>query len=144
MKEMAVDIQPVTAECLIHASAQEQVPLALILGLLKTEGGRLGMESSNRDGSIDLGPMQVNDRVWVPMLAKAHFGGNYRLAYEYVRDQGCYNIHVGTWIFRQYVNEAHGDYAEAIGLYNSHNPAPKRAYQMKFAKNFAALFAGRR
>ena len=133
---------PVTAECVIQAGRLQSIPPPLILGLLKTEGGRLGSESVNRNGSVDLGPMQVNDRVWVPKLAEMHFRGDRGAAYAALRDHGCYSVHIGTWILRQYVDEAGGNYAEAIGLYNSHNEGPKRAYQARFARNFRQLFAG--
>jgi hypothetical protein len=37
----------------------------------RAEGGMAGQEVTNRDGSADLGPFQVNDRTWVPHFAKA-------------------------------------------------------------------------
>ena len=134
-----MQVQPVTVECIQQASRLQNIPVMIILGLLKTEGGHLGEESPNIDGSIDLGPMQINNRTWIPMFADKLFHGDQNLTYELVRDQGCLNIHLGTWIFKQYLDEAHGNYAEAIGFYNSHNPIAKRNYQIKFAKNFAEL-----
>jgi soluble lytic murein transglycosylase-like protein len=133
---------PVTAECVVQAARLQGIPPEIILGLLKTEGGHLGSESPNRNGSYDLGPMQVNNRVWVPKLARLHFGGDERAAYAALRDHGCYSIHIGAWIFRQYLQEAGGNYGEAIGLYNSHTEGPKRAYQARFAANFRQLFGG--
>jgi soluble lytic murein transglycosylase-like protein len=131
---------PVTAQCVLQAARLQNIPFQIILGFLKTEGGRLGMESRNSNGSYDLGPMQINSTVWVPKLAVMHFGGDEKAAWVALRDYGCYNINIGAWIFRQYLDEAHGDYADAVGLYNSHNPAPKRAYQIRFAQNFEELF----
>ncbi|GBQ86235.1 conjugal muramidase TrbN/BfpH [Acetobacter malorum DSM 14337] len=106
---------------------------------MRTEGGRLGLEHRNNNGTYDLGPMQVNSR-WMPEVAKLHFNGNQRDAWVAVRDWGCYNIMIGTWVFRRYVDEADGDLKEAVGLYNSHTPKPKRAYQYKFASHYAELF----
>lgn len=131
---------PVTPECILQAAQLQQIPVQIILGLLKTEGGRLGTESRNRNGSIDLGPMQVNNRVWVPVLARMHFGGNQDAAYRMLRDNGCYSIHVGAWIYRTNLDDVNGDYAEAVGRYNSRNEAPKRAYQRRFAEAFSSLF----
>lgn len=133
-------ISPVTEQCIMASSGAFKIPYRIILGFLKTEGGRLGMESPNRNGTYDLGPMQVNSGVWVPRLARMHFHGDETAAWDALRDHGCYNIVIGTWIYRQYVDEAHGDLAEAVGLYNSHNEGPKRAYQMRFAQNFSRLF----
>ena len=133
---------PVTAECLVQAAYYQKIPLPIILGLLKTEGGHVGGVSVNTNGSKDLGPIQINDRAWVPTLAKMHFGGDQEAAYEALRDNGCYNVHVGAWIFHQYVDEANGNLAEAVGLYNSHTPVHKQAYQRRFIQNFVALFGG--
>lgn len=133
---------PLTAACLLQAASVQSVPPAILLGLLNTEGGKIGMQSPNKNGSFDLGPMQINDRVWVPVLAKMHFGGDKAAARVALRDHGCYNMHVGAWIYRQYLDEANGNYAEAVGFYNSHTPDKKRAYQMRFAKKFKELFPG--
>jgi soluble lytic murein transglycosylase-like protein len=131
---------PVTAQCVIAAARLQNIPPQIILGFLKTEGGRLGMESLNRNGSYDLGPMQINSSTWVPKLAEMHFSGDRRAAWIALRDYGCYNINIGAWIFRQYLDEAHGNYADAVGFYNSHNEGPKRAYEERFAANFSRLF----
>lgn len=136
---------PLTADCLLQAAQLQQVPPQILLGILKTEGGKVGSESPNRtkDGrvfSYDLGPMQVNDRVWVPVIAPMHFGGDESLARQALRDHGCYNIHIGAWIFRQKWEESGGDIVEAIGRYNSKTPVHKHRYQRRFAENFRALF----
>jgi hypothetical protein len=131
---------PVTPSCILQAARMQGIPPHIILGLLKTEGGHLGSESLNKDGSIDLGPMQINNRTWVPLLARAHFGGNQRAAYVMLRDHGCYSVFIGAWIFGQYLSEAHGNYADAVGFYNSHNTRQKEAYERRFALNFKELF----
>ena len=135
------NVSPVTPACVLRAAKLQGIPPHIILGLLKTEGGHIGSETLNKNGSVDLGPMQVNDRVWVPILAYWHFHGDRLMAYEMLRDNGCYSVHIGAWIFRQYLDEAHGNYAEAVGFYNSHNEAAKRAYQLRFAQNFKSLFS---
>ena len=131
---------PVTPGCILQAARMQGIPPHIILGLLKTEGGHLGSESLNKDGSIDLGPMQINNRTWVPLLARAHFGGDQRIAYIMLRDHGCYSVFIGAWIFGQYLSEAHGNYADAVGFYNSHNIRQKEAYERRFAMNFKELF----
>lgn len=137
--EAMAEQRPVTRECILKTADAFHVPYRIILTLLRTEGGRLGMEHRNNNGTYDLGPMQVNSR-WMPEIARMHFSGNQREAWDAVRDWGCYNILVGTWVFRGYVDEANGNLAEAVGLYNSHSPKPKMAYQHKFASRYAELF----
>ena len=130
-----------TLECLVQAAALQQVPPAILLGILRVEGGRIGLESRNRNGSYDLGPMQINDRVWVPVVAKAHFGGDQGRARQALRDHGCYNMHVGAWIYRQALDRAGGNHAEAVGLYHSATPGPKSAYQRRFAGVLGQMLA---
>ncbi|MDG4549838.1 MAG: lytic transglycosylase domain-containing protein, partial [Candidatus Contendobacter sp.] len=79
---------PVTVACVQQAAVTYGIPEALILAVLETEGGRPGLARRNRDGSHDLGPMQVNTR-WV-----RREGLNARD----LRDHGCYNLHVGAAI----------------------------------------------
>lgn len=134
------DVTPVTPSCITEAAESRHVPIDIILALLKTEGGRLGMVSTNRDGSHDLGPMQINDRTWVPRIAAIRFSGNQQLAYESLRDDGCFNILVGASIFQDYLAEARGNFAEAVGFYNSHNEPHKHEYQMRFARAYLQLF----
>jgi soluble lytic murein transglycosylase-like protein len=133
---------PVTATCVLESAKLQGIPPHIILGLLKTEGGRIGMEHVNRDGSVDLGPMQINARAWLDRLARMHFNGDRGAAYAALRDHGCYNVLIGGWIFRQYLDEAGGNYATAVGYYNSHNPGPMMAYERRFATNFVELFGG--
>ncbi len=133
--------RPVTAACVLSAARLQRVPAALILGILKTEGGQLGAETRNTDGSFDLGPMQINDRTWLGQIARLHFHGDMAQARQYVRDDGCYNIHIGTWIFKQNLVESHGDYRMAVGYYNSHDAARAERYVRAFIRNLKALIA---
>ena len=130
---------PLTPQCLTKASQLERIPAEILLGILKTEGGHIGSETPNRDGSRDLGPMQINDRTWVGRMANANFDGDRSRAYAALRDDGCYNIMVGAWVLKQYLDEANGDYRDAVGFYNSHNTAHKEAYERRFAANFGVI-----
>ena len=58
----------VLAACLMLASQTYAVPPAVLVGIYKAEGGRVGQESPNQNGSYDLGPMQINT-TWLPDLA---------------------------------------------------------------------------
>jgi hypothetical protein len=130
---------PVTPDCVYASYRLSGVDYRIILGLIKTEGGHVGQAVRNTNGSYDLGPMQVNDQIWVHRLANAHFGGNTDTAYRMLRDNGCYNVFIGGWIFSKYLQETKGDYAEAVGFYNSHTPVHKIAYQHRFAHSFEWL-----
>lgn len=132
-----IQTRPITAECLVRASEHFNIPIPVILGILRTEGGRIGMESPNRNGTFDLGPMQINDRVWVPVLAQA-LGGDQTLARRILRDDGCANVVFGTWILQQHFQRT-GDMATAIGWYHSRTPVHMSRYQERFRQNLAEI-----
>ena len=58
----------VLAACLMLASQTYSVPPAVLVGIYKVEGGKVGQEVRNTNGSYDLGPMQINT-LWIPELA---------------------------------------------------------------------------
>ena len=113
-------------DCLIAAGNAHQEPPAVLVILLNVEGGRLGAVSSNTNGTVDIGPMQVND-IWLPKLA-AHWATTNESAYLALRDNFCANVEAGAWILRMGLDEAHGDFWEGVGFYHSHDPVYKRTY----------------
>ena len=115
--------------CLLAASDVYRIPTALILILLRVEGGRLGAVSGNGNGTVDIGPMQVNT-IWVPQVAR-HWRTTPDAAFLALRDNFCANIEGSSWILRQALDEAHGDFWSGVGIYHSHNPVHKDAYLRK-------------
>lgn len=93
---MAVVTAKMIASCLLLASQTYQVPPAAMIGIMHVEGGRVGQEVLNSNGSYDLGPMQVNT-IWVPQLAKM-WKVDGATARSWVRDNGCVNVYVAAWI----------------------------------------------
>lgn len=146
--EAAIRSSPaITDGCVARAVARYHVPLDIMLGIMRTEGGRVGSASRNTDGSYDLGPMQVNDDTWVPVLARQELGadtpGREKFIEAMLRYNACYNINMGFYIYSQYLRQAGGNYMQAVGYYNSHDPVAMRAYQANFARNFVKLFGDR-
>jgi soluble lytic murein transglycosylase-like protein len=115
--------------CIAAAADAYGVPEALILILLNVEGGRIGTVSPNSNDTADLGPMQVNT-AWVGPIA-GHWRSTPQAAYAALRDNFCANIEGGTWILRQALDEARGDFWSGVGIYHSHNPVYKDAYLRK-------------
>jgi hypothetical protein len=112
--------------CLKAAAELHQVPAGLLALLLSVEDGRLGGVSQNTNGTVDIGPMQVND-TWVPKIA-GHWRASYEAAYRALRDNFCANVEGGAWILRQALDEAHGDLWKGVALYHSHDPVRKLEY----------------
>ncbi len=117
----------VIAACLLLASQTYALPPAVLLGIYQVESGRVGQEvGPNKNGSYDLGPMQINT-LWVPELAK-NWGVNYETARRWVRDDPCTNIGVAAWILRTHLDETQ-DLSQAISHYHSRTPLYGDAYE---------------
>lgn len=118
--------------CLQAAASIYRLPVAAELILLRVEGGSVGAVTRNSNGTVDIGPMQVNT-VWVPTVAR-HWNADGAAAYAALRDSFCANVEAGSWILRQAIDEAHGDFWEGVGLYHSHDPGYKADYLRKVLK----------
>jgi len=119
-------------DCLTAAAAAHRLPPAMLAVLLNVEGGTLGRVSRNTNGTVDIGPMQVNT-VWVPRIA-AHWNTAPASAYAALRDNLCANLEGGAWILRQAMDEAHGDFWGGVGIYHSHDPRHSARYLRQVLK----------
>jgi hypothetical protein len=116
-------------DCIESAASVHRLPPALIVILLSVEGGSLGHVSENTNATVDIGPMQVNS-IWVPSVAK-HWRASPAATFGALRDNFCANVEAGTWILRQAMDEAHGDFWDGVGLYHSHDPGFRADYLRK-------------
>ena len=128
------ETQPLTMECVVAVAQRYQLPVELIGGILAQEHGRLGQSRPNRDGSRDLGPMQVNS-FWLPMLHR------YGVEESHLLHHGCYNLAVGAWIVRY--EHAHGDLWRAVGRYHSHDPQRAAGYAARVEEKARDIAEGR-
>ena len=108
------------AACLIMAANTYQVPAAVMIGIMQVEGGHVGQQVRNSNGSYDLGPMQVNT-IWVPQLARL-WNVSQGTAQTWVRDDGCVNVHVSAWILKQKITEAG---SLVGGIAHDHSATPR-------------------
>lgn len=118
----------ILAACLMLASQTYSVPPAVLVGIYKAEGGKVGQEVSNTNGSYDLGPMQINT-IWMPELAKK-WGVQEETARKWVRDDACTNVGVSAWILKGHLDET-GSLSQAIAHYHSRTPHHGDRYQSK-------------
>ena len=112
--------------CITAAAKVYRLPPAVLVILLNVEGGSLGRVSPNTNGTVDIGPIQVNE-IWLPDVA-AHWNATIADAYKALRDNFCANVEAGAWILRRGLDEAHGDFWEGVGYYHSHTPEHKTRY----------------
>lgn len=114
--------------CVEQVAEVYQLPVELLQAIHKMEGGRPGTTTGpNRNGTYDLGPMQINT-IWLPELKK------HGITREHLLKDGCTNIAVGAWVYRQSLNR-YGDYEKAAASYNAgYNLKAGRGYARKLMK----------
>jgi hypothetical protein len=125
--------------CIESAASAYRLPPAVVVILLSVEGGMLGHVSQNTNGTVDIGPMQVNT-IWVPVVAR-HWNANSADTYAALRDSFCANVEAGAWILRQAMDAAHGDFWEGVGFYHSHDPGYKADYLRRVLRQALRLQA---
>ena len=131
---------PPTYECLYEESSRQRLPPVLILAVMKTEGGKMGQFQKNAsNGSYDIGPMQVNT-IWVKKIAKMTNAPAEKVA-SALAFNGCWNLAVGAWILRSYINEANGNVWQGVAWYNSHTPKFGTAYAYRVEENLQRILA---
>jgi hypothetical protein len=129
----------VTAACIMAAAQAYSVPPIVLASIMKTEGGKVGEYSTNTNGTRDLGPMQINDGVWVKPVAEEFTRGNEALARHKLLNDGCFNVAVGAWILRTNIDSADGNIIEGVGRYHSWTPKHKEKYKKLFVNSYRYL-----
>lgn len=121
-------INHIFAACLMMAAQNYAIPPQVLVGILYVEGGKVGQQVRNSNGTYDLGPMQINT-LWTKVLAD-EWGVPRSYAHRAIRDDACTNINVAAWIFRKNWNEAK-TLPKAIEWYHSRTPSRGRQYRYK-------------
>jgi hypothetical protein len=133
------DGQAAIRGCITAAAEVYRLPPAVLVILLNVEGGALGRVSPNTNGTVDIGPIQVN-QIWLPDVA-AHWNATIADAYKALRDSFCANVEAGAWILRRGLDEAHGDFWQGVGYYHSHTPEHKTRYLREVLRQVLRLRA---
>lgn len=99
--------------CLYEIAEEYKIPPTLIKAIHKTEGGKPGsVVGPNRNGSYDLGPMQIND-LWILEFEKMGIS-----KHELIND-ACKNIKAGAWILAKRYKEFDHSWIDAVKAYNA-------------------------
>lgn len=125
------------AHCIRQAAGGQKWLEVTLWGLRDQEGGWIGAAVPNRNGSHDLGPLQINSW-WVPKIARLleRSPEDVRI---WLRFDPCFNTDAARWIFVAALTEA-GSYWKAIGVYHSPNSERQRRYAIGVAEQMRKRF----
>ena len=118
-------------ECVVEAAETYSLPLAALVGILATEGGKTGEALSNTNGTWDMGAFQVNT-CHVKELLRAGFSPD-----AVLRD-GCANAYAAAWILRKEYDRTRNIW-DAVGAYHSPTPARQTLYARAVNKRYLKL-----
>lgn len=129
--------EPEVARCIRKAAGGQKWMEKTLWGLRDQEGGWIGAEIKNRDGSHDLGPLQINSW-WVPKIAEilARPPAQIRI---WLRDEPCFNVEAARWIFTSALASSQ-DYWRAIGIYHSPHSMRQHRYALSLAAKLRLRF----
>lgn len=124
-------LHPLTADCVLDAARVSGMPAAALFAILATEGGKTGEALSNKNGTWDLGPFQVNT---VHLRELAAMGISPRA----VLCDGRVNAHAAAWLLHKEYRRT-GNLWQAIGAYHSRTPHRRDAYIRRVKSNLERL-----
>ncbi len=118
------------------------LPPRVLPSIQAIEGGHRGSVSDNRDGSQDLGVMQINT-LWIGPLARYTTKPAAAVRARLINDP-CYNIAAAGAILKTYLIADRGDLMQAIGDYHSHTLMLNRLYRGEVMQAAELLFGADR
>ncbi len=108
--------------CFDEAGARHNISPVLLQAIAWQESGmRLDAINRNRDGSWDIGLMQINSR-WLPVLSR------HGITPDQLWDP-CVSAHVGAWILASNFRTM-GFNWDAVGAYNAKRQDLRRRYAL--------------
>lgn len=129
--------QPSLETCIRVTAAGRPWLEKTLWGLFDQERGWVGAEVANRNGTYDLGPLQVNSS-WVSTIS-ARLGKDPHEVHRWLRDDACFSIGVAAWIFLSGYSRSR-DFWQAVGAYHSPTPFRSRRYATAVASKLRRRF----
>ena len=125
------------AECIRQAAGGKAWLEKTLWGLRDQEGGWIGAEVRNTNGSHDLGPLQINTW-WVPKIA-ALVGRSQTEVRAWLMHDACFNAGAARWIFLSALRTT-GDFWKAVGVYHSPTAWRQRRYAQSVSRHMQRRF----
>lgn len=117
----------VIEKCIQFNSDHFGVPKLAIQAILDVEGGKVCTVSKNKNGSYDLGLMQINT-INLNQIKESYSD----ITPADIACKPCLNITIGTWLLSQRINETN-DVWKGIGHYHSRTPKYRDRYLKKIS-----------
>ena len=126
--------------CMVLVANIYHLPPRVLPSIQAVEGGRPGITHLNKDGSEDLGVMQINTR-WLPAFAR-YTGLPETTVRQRLVTEPCFNIAAAGAIMRSHLDATRGDLMRAIGNYHSVTVTLNESYRQRVWNAAAHLFGG--
>lgn len=125
------------ANCIRQAAGGQRWLEVTLWGLRDQEGGWIGAAVQNRDGSHDLGPLQINSW-WVPKIAEMLKRPRQDVRH-WLRYDPCFNANAARWIFVAGLAST-GSFWKAVGVYHSPSSDRQKRYAHSVAEHLKRRF----
>ena len=114
----------VAVSCAFDVGPKYGVPVNVVMAVAEVEGAKPNTVSRNRDGSVDVGRMQVNS-VHFDQLAQ------HGITPGHLMEPGCYPVELATWMIARHMQACKSDLWTCVSRYHSKEPRDNAAYRSK-------------
>ena len=118
------------ARCIVSVTRYYKLDLGQFLAIIRTERGKVGSRSLNKNGTYDYGPAQINS-TWIHRFRKRGI----QVTDDLLQNHACYNLYVSGWIQRSELDRD-PNYWIGVARYHSRNPKLQKAYLQKVVQNW--------
>ncbi len=133
---LSLSLFPAQANCWREAGARYGIEPELLqaIAIVESNGNSAAM-NTNRDGSRDIGLMQINSSHF-PALSK------FRISQKDLLNDPCQSVMTGAWILAGQIQQF-GYTWDAVGAYNAGtaNTPKRRALRQRYIKKVAPHYA---
>jgi len=125
--------EEIVNRCIIKSALYYDINPHLIKAVAKVEAGKPGTISKNKNGTYDLGVMQLNTTNF--KLLKKNFA---QVELSDIIYSPCINIALGTWFLKKQIDNAN-DYWTGVGNYHSKTQKYHNRYLKKVIREYQKL-----
>lgn len=124
----------IDASCVLDVASHYRLDVGLLLSIVRTEGGRVGERSFNKNGTADFGPAQINS-TWIRRFRERGIPASVEL----LENNACFNLFASGWILRYEIDRA-PDIWTGIGNYHSRTKKHHQRYIKNVHANWLEIY----